>query len=267
MPQPRVKLVPYRAGSRSAVTLSEALGIKRIKRTGSDFLIRQGDVLLNWGCNPSNMPHMRESNAEARWINNPVMVQCARNKLKTLDFFREAQVPTVPWTDDPETAKEWLQEGSRTVARTSLTGQSGSGIVVLAGPDDFIAAPLYTKYVKKKGEYRVHVIGDEAVAVHQKRKRRGFENVNYDVRTHENGWVYVRNDITYYADGDAAKARITAAAVAAVKSLSLDFGAVDVLYNERDHAAYVLEVNTAPGLEGETVGIYATGLQKLITGE
>ena len=36
----------------------------------------------------------------------------------------------------------------------------------------------------------------------------------------------------------------------------LDFGAVDVLWNERQQKAYVCEVNTAPGLEGITLDNY-----------
>jgi D-alanine-D-alanine ligase-like ATP-grasp enzyme len=38
----------------------------------------------------------------------------------------------------------------------------------------------------------------------------------------------------------------------------LDFGAVDIIYNAKRNECYVLEVNTAPGLEGTTVEKYAT---------
>jgi glutathione synthase/RimK-type ligase-like ATP-grasp enzyme len=43
----------------------------------------------------------------------------------------------------------------------------------------------------------------------------------------------------------------------AVAALGLDFGGVDVIWNERRQMAYVLEVNTACGLEGQTVNDYA----------
>ena len=43
-------------------------------------------------------------------------------------------------------------------------------------------------------------------------------------------------------------------ATKAVAALGLDFGAVDVIYNEKYGRAYVLEVNTAPGL-GEGIAI------------
>jgi D-alanine-D-alanine ligase-like ATP-grasp enzyme len=37
----------------------------------------------------------------------------------------------------------------------------------------------------------------------------------------------------------------------------LDFGAVDVIWNAQKEKPYVLEINTAPGLEGQTIADYA----------
>jgi D-alanine-D-alanine ligase-like ATP-grasp enzyme len=42
----------------------------------------------------------------------------------------------------------------------------------------------------------------------------------------------------------------------AVNALGLDFGAVDIIYNGHEDKYYVLEVNTAPGMEGETMFSY-----------
>jgi D-alanine-D-alanine ligase-like ATP-grasp enzyme len=47
-------------------------------------------------------------------------------------------------------------------------------------------------------------------------------------------------------------------------ALGLDFGAADVLFNARRNQAYVLEVNTAPGLEGQTVNDYAEAFKEMI---
>jgi len=44
--------------------------------------------------------------------------------------------------------------------------------------------------------------------------------------------------------------------LASVMALGLDFGAVDIVYNENDNKAYVLEINTAPGLSGTTLEKY-----------
>jgi D-alanine-D-alanine ligase-like ATP-grasp enzyme len=42
----------------------------------------------------------------------------------------------------------------------------------------------------------------------------------------------------------------------AVNHLGLDFGAVDMIYNAKRNTYYVLEVNTACGLAGETLNKY-----------
>jgi D-alanine-D-alanine ligase-like ATP-grasp enzyme len=50
---------------------------------------------------------------------------------------------------------------------------------------------------------------------------------------------------------------VTSEAIKAVNCLGLYFGAADVIWNDKEQRAYVLEVNTAPGLEGTTLENYA----------
>ena len=116
-------------------------------------------------------------------------------------------------------------------------------------------APLYTKYIKKADEYRVHVFGGKVLDVQQKRKRQCVDNadVNYQVRNARNGWVFCRG-------GVAAHERVIDAGVRAVAALDLDFGAADVGWNARNESATVYEVNTAPGVEGSTLEAYRTAL-------
>ncbi len=52
-------------------------------------------------------------------------------------------------------------------------------------------------------------------------------------------------------------------AIEAIRALGLAFGAVDVIWNEKQQKAYVLEVNTAPGLCGQTLEDYANAMQNL----
>ena len=94
---------------------------------------------------------------------------------------------------------------------------------------------LYVKYIKKKAEYRIHVFNGKIIDIQQKRKRHEAIEINFQIRSHNNGWV-----------------------------LGLDFGAVDIIWNEKQQQGYVLEVNTAPGLEGETIINYANAIEELI---
>ena len=54
-----------------------------------------------------------------------------------------------------------------------------------------------------------------------------------------------------------------AAALACLAKTGLDFGAVDVIYT-KDERVYVLEINTAPGLEGQTVLDYKVFFEEII---
>lgn len=160
-----------------------------------------------------------------------------------------AEIPE--YTTDYQTAVDWVLAGKVVLNRTQLNGHSGAGIIVAARVEDVVVGcPLYVVYRKKKTEYRVHVAFGRVIDVQQKLKRRDYDgDVNYAVRNHHTGWIYARENV------EASEVR-DALAVRATHLLGLEFGAVDIIYNERDNAYIVLEVNTAPGLEGTTVTKY-----------
>lgn len=249
----------YKPGSASAKALSGALGIQRIKHVGSKFKGAAGKLVINWGA--SELP---AEVLKCRVLNNPNDVNVASNKLQ---FFRkmsaynfEAADPVrIPdWTIDQLEAEGWLLEGTPVVARQKLTGNSGAGIVMANEGDDIVAAPLYTKYVKKKEEYRIHILNGEVMDRQRKARDRDVadENVDWQVRNHANGFIFQRNDFETPED-------VEVQALRAMKAVGLDFGAVDVIYNQREGQAYVLEINTAPGLTGTTLDNYTRAFNEL----
>jgi glutathione synthase/RimK-type ligase-like ATP-grasp enzyme len=127
--------------------------------------------------------------------------------------------------------------------------------VIANNRDELVPAPLYTKYIKKNAEYRVHcglIDGHyHTIAVQQKRRSRDVpdDEVNWQVRNHHNGFIFARDNVTL-------PVQALNASFEAFRASGLDFGAVDVIYNERQERAYVLEINTAPGLEGQTLTDY-----------
>lgn len=171
--------------------------------------------------------------------------------------------PRVPaYTTSRETAEVWVRhEDAVVVARTVLNGNSGEGIVIIKDMDDFVDAPLYVRYVQKKQEYRVHILNDQVVDVQRKARRKDVpdDQVNWLVRNHDNGFIFARDE----ALGDIPE-DVTRQALLAVKVCGLDFGAVDVIFNEKFGRAYVLEVNTAPGLSGATLEGYAARLKEMM---
>jgi hypothetical protein len=140
-------------------------------------------------------------------------------------------------------------------ARTLINATNGRGIVEFESSSvQYPAAPLYTEYIPKKSEFRFHVFGGEVIDVQEKRKKRGFENErNTRVRNVNNGYVYCRDGIN--PPNGAADL-----AVRAVAACGYQYGAVDLIYNEKRNQCYVLEVNSRPGLMGTTAEKYADAL-------
>lgn len=252
----RIAILKYKRGSRSARALqgrlSNVVGRNvlsiRHERVG---LLKPTRVLINWGSSET-LGHTRST-----IINKPEAVAYASNKLDTFRRWSEHNIRCPKWTQSSEEAMGWLQDGGTVFARTVLNGHSGRGIVVMENPDAFINAPLYTGYIRKKKEFRVHVFGGEVLDVQEKRRRDGVESNM--IRNHANGYVFCRQDIDEPHD-------LRALAVDAVAALALDFGAVDIVYNEWADQCYALEVNTAPGLEGTTLERYANKFKELVYG-
>lgn len=250
----RIFIYPYNQYSASA----KALGFRRIKRENSQYRSRDSDLIINWGCS-SDLGFLYQ----AEVLNNHQVVTNARNKLTCLETLAENAVSVVPFTTDSGEAKRWLETGHRVFARTTLTGHSGAGIIDLYGRDIEVPnAPLYTKYIKKRYEFRVHVYNWsrenlEGILVTQKVARPGAEPTNWRIRNHNNGFIFQTPNIPGLV-WDA----ITAEAFATLDALELDFGAVDIIWNDHQQQAYVLEVNTAPGLTGRTIDFYRNAFER-----
>lgn len=144
------------------------------------------------------------------------------------------------------------------VARTLTNSSEGRGIVIFDKGQQPPRAPLYTEYIPKKKEFRAHVWPDrngqpQVIDVVEKRKRRGVEERNTQVRNTANGYVFCRDGVTVPGD-------LNALAVSAVAALGRSYGAVDIIWNEKQNKCYVLEVNSRPGMEGTTVKKYADAI-------
>ncbi len=246
----RTRIYAYNNGSRSARALSGALNVLRLRHEGSRFRQRSSDLIINWGS--GSCPY-------ANVLNPSSAVTAASDKLlalRALENHDSINVP--PFTTNRDVANQWLDDNKKVVCRTLLRANSGRGIVVAETQGEMVQAPLYTQYVPKTQEYRVHVFDGEVLDVQRKARNRDIadEDVNWQIRNHSNGFIFAREGVTL---PQAALEQ----AVEAVSALSLDFGAVDMIYNERRDTYYVLEVNTAPGLEGTTLEKYVEKINVL----
>lgn len=238
------KIIPYRQGSRGAREIADALEGRVLRLVGSRYRYRPRDTLINWGS-----------------TNHPLLVHALngtgiRDVSNKLFFFRRisrAEPGLVPefWEDRDSIPDDAFP----VVCRTVLAGHSGEGIVIANSREELVDCRLYVKYIKKQDEYRIHVgkLPDGTyteISVQRKARRNDHENPNWQVRNLANGFVYARGDV------DPPQC-VRLAASRALVGTDLDFGGVDLVYNQREDRAYVLEINSAPGVTGTTTEDYA----------
>lgn len=246
----RVRVRPYKRGSASARRIAAAVGGRCLRLDGSRFTPKSTDIVINWG---NKLPYTPSKSTNV--INSPSSIP--PNKL---DFYNHHKSFVPEFTTSQEQAAEWLsmKGNSRVVCRALLNASGGAGITVVDKAEDLIPARVYVKYIKKLAEYRIHFVDNAIILGQQKRMRAGVENANFEVRNHENGFVYCHLDVEV-------PWQVEELCEELIDTTSLDFGAIDVIYNAKRSKAYILEVNTAPGLEGDTTLVaYAEAFNKLI---
>ena len=235
--------------------LAKEAGLIVLNR-GSTWRGRPQDVIVNWGASEDHLGEPRE----CRWINPPDAVAAACDKLITLRKLTEAGVPTLEFTTERDKAIAWGENACTVIVRTMLRASAGRGIVVVEPGQPVPRAPLYTMYFKGSNEYRIHVANGKVIDQQQKRRRLdedGEQNARNEIRNLENGWVFCR-------EGVAPPECVLSAARGAVHALGLDFGAVDIKANRQGTRCAVLEVNTAPGLEGTSLAVWSKAIKEMI---
>lgn len=242
-------IYPYNSNSESAKLLAERLGAKRIKLQNSEYVHKEDNFILNWG--NSNCPYTSR-------VLNPG--SAIKNTVDKLDFFRKMvangfsqHIPTyytnpadIPICDFP------------VLCRTSTTGMDGAGIVVARNRDELVAAPLYTKYIGNSTEYRVTIFKGEVTDIQTKLPRAG-ESFDPIIKTYANGWGFQRLPVPPHI-----RDKIVEVAKIALEVAGLDFGGVDVVRSGSLGRAFVLEVNTAMGLEGQALERFAEAVERYL---
>jgi glutathione synthase/RimK-type ligase-like ATP-grasp enzyme len=174
------------------------------------------------------------------------------DKVTQFERFMACDVSSPAFATTPETAT--ALPGELVVVRNTITGSEGAGIQIVPKAEaGNVQAPLYTEYIKKKKEYRVHVWNNEVIDVQEKRRRNGTEHSQ--IRNTANGYVFCRNNV--HPPGE-----VGPLALAAVAALGRSYGGVDIIWNAHYDKCYVLEVNSRPGMEGTTVERYVEAILK-----
>ena len=251
----RLIIYPFKMGSQSSRDLKTALEVSgnfdRVLRVHPDrnYRPRADDLIINWG--NGRVPEWVLTFND-RFLNTPEAVGVASNKLNALTRLEERGVSVPNFTTNRTVADE---EFDGIVVRNELRGHSGEGIELIIDDDREVPeAPLYTELIDSKSEYRVHIFNGEVIDYIKKRRSNEDtpEGVEKYIKSHSNGWIFTRENLRRLD-------RIEQLAIDAVEALGLDFGAVDIV-RDQENECYVLEVNTAVSMQGQTLENYVNAI-------
>lgn len=173
-------------------------------------------------------------------INKGTAIQTASDKWEFMNMMREAGIripntwgPASPDIQFPCLGRKREHIGGTDVVRCIQKADVRHAIS--------LGSEFFSQYIPKQAEYRLHVLGERVGKASQ--KVRTNEDVPYDP------WVWnLSTGYTFRVPEERVPATTRFMAVQAVELAGLDFGAVDVIVGD-DGRPYILEVNTAPGLQ------------------
>lgn len=257
-------LLPYKMGSNSAKSLANTLNATRIY-PDKNYKGFPNHILINWG--NSQTPKVPISKCK-EVLNAFPSVAHVTNKLS---FFRfNSRARKVPAVFTLEKAGYLFDEmeyrdqpcSHKIVCRSVLTGKGGEGITLATKKSELVEAPLYTEYIVGK-EYRVHMFKGDVIHIQQKRrmtteKRQelGIE-LKSGIRNHDNGYAFSVNNVEPPTQDVLNQCKIV------MQDYALDFGAVDII-QDKNGKGWILEINSAPGLEGTTLEKYKTTFENYL---
>jgi hypothetical protein len=177
------------------------------------------------------------------------------NKLQQLQKFKAAGILTPPFWEKVPTAPSDFPVLGRT-----LSHHGGKDITLLMQPGDASLYPdrdYFMRYVPRATEYRVWIYRRRHLGTYEKRQVKASSRIGAN---HRNGFSFQLLNSESVPEG------LRDIASKAVDCLGLDFGAVDILKGV-DNALYTLEVNSAPGVEGENRQVIQALATKIRTWE
>lgn len=252
----KIRFNPYSNGCAGLKELKQELknrgyeDTKELLIQGGRYKYHPSHLLINWG-----VPKVHKGLPALNKNSNR-----AANKISTLSAL--SSINPLFFTTDTREAKLWARLPNKVYCRTNIYGSGGDGIVIADTPDEVVDAPLYTLEIEGiLEEYRIHVFNGEVIDYAQKRRmnsqRREEEGIQINplIRNHTNGYVFARENVQVPDE-------VASLATNSISALYLDFGAVDIVWNQE--LAYILEVNTAPGITNTTVVRYADAIENLL---
>ena len=283
----------------TGIAIAEALNVGKgkTKPTGMQSV---DDIIIGWGTKTSENVNL----GNAKTLNHPNAIRKNRNKFSALEMLkadRELTSNIAKFLPSGTVSRALDREevSLPLIGRTNYH-QGGKGLwtcltkthVERAISD---GAQYFQEYIDIKTEYRLHVFGGKVIYAVKKvenpteagwmaqRKEKVLDyarknNVDINgptldyvltrlvkeavlpdriVRSNKRGWKFSNVVIT------SLPAALKNAAIKSVETVGLDFGAVDCAMSAGDHP-FIIEVNTAPGLQGTSFDKYIAAFREKI---
>ena len=187
--------------------------------------------LINWGRGDLSELHTRPESV----LNRPEAVKLASNKKKALKALKMAGIPVLL----TEFATVYPRD-LPVVGRKNYHTQ-GAGFYICRTMPEVKAAreagcTHFQHYLEDCREFRVHVINNKVFRISERYGHKYVED-----HTHSGGKFRYPKEFDLLPE-------VRRYAKESVQAMGLDFGAVDMLYDNNNGQLYVLEVNSAPSL-------------------
>ena len=228
---------------------------------GSKIPPRSSDIVICWGSRLKsetlNLGYLRQKIL----INEPQAIKNNRDKVLSLKIMNEKKVSVPKFCYDNEVITK-LENGEiefPLIARTRFH-QGGSGFELCLCKRDIRRArnhnvkDYYIQYIPNNKEYRVHIFDNKIIRVQIKKGLKDCDNCK---RNHDNGWVFST------IPTESAPKNILQEALNSIDAMGMNFGAVDLILSDFNKS-FVLEINSAPGLEDDGLEIYSSAVKRYL---
>ncbi len=232
----------------TGLKLLEALQRKGVVVTKTNIIDTEG-FNLSWGYGSDDVDScLLVSN---NCLNNPLNVRFNANKYLSLKLLKNSGFPTVEVLSSDKILQSY-RERPRVIIARPTHHRGGTDLMTCLCENDIRLAiqqgyTLFKDYIPNKNEYRLHVFNGQIIIISKKPKVNGVAQNHVDGCAFRTLHVTELNPLKY-----AQMVKLSES----VKALGLNFGAVDVIEDERGKL-WVLEVNTATGLSDSHIELYA----------
>ena len=219
------------------------------------------DFLICWGMSNGDISHLNLGSQNVCILNHPKNSQNAVNKLESLKLLHKNDVNVAPF-QSLQSIKENGMKLSFPLIGRKLVHQGGWGLFYCKKYIERAVrkgCEYFSQFIPSDTEYRVHIFLNKVVRISEKVPSDEEPLTNNKIRNHRFGWRFAWRPF----HSEDYPIEIIKESFKAIRALKLDFGAVDVLWG-KNNKPYILEVNTAPALDGSGLNLYAEKIQSFI---